>query len=226
LSCAVVHAPARTALTRSRRGRSAGGGAMASGADERLVDAAKGGDVKGIAAALLAGADPNAFEGTYNMSPLQQAAVRGRVAAIAALLAAGARLDGEDWDGNTPLMGTAQYSHIAAMIALLAAGADVHCANKLGFAALHYASMCGRLDAARLLAEAGARADVRNKEGERPIDMVRPPLARFSMRLRDSVTPLCRRVTLRRFACTLTSPTSLPSTHCSPPLRPGPAAGP
>jgi hypothetical protein len=48
-----------------------------------------------------------------------------------------------------------------------------------------------------------------------------------SVRLRDRGTPLYRRVALRRCASgPATSPTSKPSAPCSPPRRPGPAAGP
>jgi hypothetical protein len=143
-----------------------------------LVHVAEDGDVAGIAAALLAGADPNAFEMTNGMTPLQRAAHNGHVAAIAALLAAGARVDGANTFGTTPLMVAVLPGSTAALDALLAAGADVHHVNNGGYTALHWASMAGHLDAARVLLEAGARTDVRNREGKRPVDVVRPPLAR------------------------------------------------
>jgi uncharacterized protein len=147
---------------------------MASEANERLRDAAEDGDVAGIAAALLAGADPNAFEGSW--TPLHRAVFNGRLAAIAALLAAGARVDGMDSDGVTPLMWAALSDHTAAVDALLAAGADVNRVSACGYTALHWASMYGRLDAARLLLmEAGARTDLHHKRGERPIDEVGAP---------------------------------------------------
>jgi ankyrin repeat protein len=146
---------------------------MASRVNERLCRAASTGDVAGIAAALLAGADPNAFEGTYYYTPLQWAAAYGHVAAIAALLAAGARVDGANSAGITPLMLAAHNGHTAAVDALLAAGADLQHADKDGDTALHCASMNGHVDAARALLEAGARADVRNKEGKQPINVVR-----------------------------------------------------
>jgi hypothetical protein len=194
---------------------------MASWANERVCRAAMGGDVAGIAAALLAGADPNAFEGTYGDTPLQLAAMQGRVAAIAALLAAGARVDGTDLDGSTPLIHAAIHGHTTAIDALLAAGADVHRVDWNVNTALLYASSNGHLDAARVLLEAGARTDVRNEEGRRPIDGVRMPLARL-MRLRDRVTALRFHVAMRRFG-QANLPTFAP---CSTPLRPGPAAAP
>jgi uncharacterized protein len=184
-------------------------------ANEQLGDAAGRGDVPEIERQIAAGADPNAFEGTAGArpgpkTPLQMAAARGHVAAIAVLLKAGARVDGVDCNGWTPLMYAANGGHTAAIDALVAAGADVHRTNNGGNTALHCASAKGQKDAARVLLEAGAKTDVRNKDGllfgKRPIDLVSAPLAR-SLLLRDRVTPLCRRVTMRRFASTpLTNP--------------------
>jgi uncharacterized protein len=185
---------------------------MSSDADKKLRDAASSGDVAEIERQIAAGADPNAFEGTTKWTPLHWAATRGRVAAIAALLKAGARVDGVNSYGDTPLMWAAGKGHTSAVNALVAAGADVHRASEYGNTALHWASMCGQLDAARVLLEAGAKADVRNKDGKRPIDVVRMP-ARL-LRLRDCVTPLPRRVAVRRFALAATSPTRPPCVRC------------
>jgi uncharacterized protein len=175
---------------------------MASDANWRLRDAARDGDVAGIAAALLAGADANnASEGTAELTPLLWAAFYGHVAAIAALLAAGARVDGTGSVGITPLMNAALNGGIAAIDALLAAGADVHRVAMNGNTALHLTSSYSRVDAARVLLDAGARTDVRDKRGKRPIDVVRaPPLARFMRLLRDRDAPLQRRVPLCRRA--------------------------
>jgi ankyrin repeat protein len=144
-------------------------------ANERLCDAADRGDVAGIAAALLAGADLEALDGAYVMTPLQWAAYTGHVAAIAALLAAGARVDGTDLDGSTPLIYAAIHGHTSATDALLAAGADMHRVDRNGDTALHLTSSYSHVDAARLLLDAGARADVRSNDNKRPIDVVRTP---------------------------------------------------
>jgi ankyrin repeat protein len=186
-----------------------------SDADYKLCAAARSGDVAEIERQIAAGANPNAFEGAADDTPLQRAAANGHVAGIAALLKAGARVDGANSFGVTPLMRAAWQGHTAAIDALVAAGADVHRASNTGNTALHVASMSGHLDAAHVLLEAGARTDVRNKEGKRPIDMVRVPLAR-SWRLRNRVTPLRRRVAMRRFAVRMvwTSPTRPPCARC------------
>jgi hypothetical protein len=200
-----------------------------SSADYELCRAAESGNVAEIERLIAAGADANAVTLDYfgAWTPLQKAAKNGHLPAIAALLAAGARVDGASKYGSTPLMVAARYGQTAAIDALLAAGADVHHAGTDGDTALHWASRHGHLDATRMLLEPGAKADVRNKEGKRPIDVVRAPLAHL-LRLRDRITPLHRRVTMRRCAWdgAPPSPRRLPSAPCSPPLPPGPAAGP
>jgi uncharacterized protein len=144
-------------------------------ADEKLCRAATSDDVAEIEWLIAAGADPNAFEGTSHMTPLQNAACHGHVTAIAALLAAGARVDGASDFGWTPLMAAACYGHTAAVDALLAAGADVHHTSNAGNTALHWAPRNGHLDVARMLLEAGAKTGVRNEDGKPPVDMVRAP---------------------------------------------------
>jgi len=140
--------------------------------DQQLCDAARGGDVEGISLALLAGADVNANEGSWRMTPLQSAARNGHVATVEALLAAGAHVDGVDALGWTPLMFAAFTGHAAVVSAQLAAGADVHRVDRGGDKALHWACFHGHVDCARALLDAGARADVRNRHGRRPIDVV------------------------------------------------------
>jgi hypothetical protein len=210
------------------RGVCAGGSAMANKASRRLCRAAERGDVAGIAAALLAGADPNAFEDMDDAwTPLQWAAARGHVAAIAALLAAGARVDGTNSLGGTPLMNAALKGDIAAVAALLAAGAEVNHVDRLGHIALHRASMYGRVEAARVLLEAGARTDLRSKEGNQPIDLVCMPTCPLALPGRACVRLKHCPLDVHRCAwLPFTSPPRPPSACCSPPLPPGRAAGP
>jgi hypothetical protein len=144
---------------------------MASEANDRLIEAARDGDVAGISAALLAGANPNALVDDW--TPLLWAADCGHVASIAALLAAGAYADGANTTGFTPLTLAAMNGHTHAFDVLLDAGADVNHADNDGFTALHCACASGYSSAACRLIEAGARTDVRNQFGQRPIDSVR-----------------------------------------------------
>jgi len=142
--------------------------------DRQLCYSAEHGNVGEIERLIAAGANPNAFDGTSDRTPLQRAAENGHVAAIAALQKAGAHVDGASRISKTPLMLAALDNRTIAIEALIAAGADVHrCDLFTGNTALHLASAKGNLDAARVLLEAGAKADVLNEAGERPIDMVR-----------------------------------------------------
>jgi len=145
--------------------------------DRQLCDAAEDGDVAGIRAALQAGANVNAGEGTWDWTPLHWSALYGRVGSIEALLAVGAHVDGADGDGRTPLMLAVQRERDVAAVALLAAGADVNFADGMDETALHVACKeTGSVDCARELLDAGARTDVRNMYGKRPIDVVRAEL--------------------------------------------------
>jgi uncharacterized protein len=149
---------------------------MASDADLRLVDAAERGDVPEIERLVAAGADPNALEGiaVAIMTPLQQAALYNHTAAVGALLAAGAHVNGTDSDGNTPLFYAAAAKDSSSTIdVLLAAGAALSHASAYGSTALHWAVRWDSLHAVRALLDAGARMYVRNNKGQPPIDMVR-----------------------------------------------------
>jgi len=181
--------------------------------NDRLSIAARRGDVADISLALLAGANVNANEGTVLRTPLLWAATLGRVAAVEALLAAGAHVDSVSCGDTTPLMGAAGQGHAAAVSALLATGADVHRVNCNGDTALHHACLKGRMDCARVLLEAGARMDVRNHDGKRPIDEVS---AALSLSDRAPSHVIAHAALLYRCARGLrqTSPLDQPSPRC------------
>jgi uncharacterized protein len=144
---------------------------MAREANRRLCDAARLGDVTEIKRQLALGADASVLVDDW--TPLHWAGTYGHLAAIAALLAAGAGVDGTNSAGYTPLMFTVDDGHAAVAAALLSAGADANHASADGYTALHRASMYGHVEAARALLEAGARTDVRRADGKRPLDVVR-----------------------------------------------------
>jgi len=186
--------------------------------DVELCDAAERDDVTEIERLIAAGADPNAL--VHDWTPLQWAAAHGHVAAIAALLAAGAHVDGKNAFGTTPLIFAAANSHTAAVDALIAAGADVQHAHSNGNTALHVALMYGHLDSARVLLEASAKADLRNKKGQWPIDVVRGrrdyngSLDAVCKRHESCPDVYCRRVTCRFVPRRARRTTKPPSARC------------
>jgi ankyrin repeat protein len=163
---------------------------VASDANARLCKAAESGDVTAVQRLIAAGADPNANEGGTGGTPLQWAARGGHLAAAAALLKAGARVNGAHSLGYTPILFASQFGHSAVIDALIAAGGDVHQVRKDGDTAVGIAAMYGHLDTVRLLLEAGAKADVRNNNGTLPVDVVRGPCA-LCHALIDATRALC-----------------------------------
>ena len=88
---------------------------------------------------ITAGANVNAPSETIYGAPLGYAANRGDVAAIDALLKAGAKVNGTSLGGRTPLMHAAESGNPEAVKALLLAGADVHARDDDGQEALKHA---------------------------------------------------------------------------------------
>lgn len=101
-------------------------------------------------------------------SDLPEAARRGDVARLEALLRQGAAVDARDEAGLTPLMEAA--SPEAARV-LLRAGADVNASTRSGWTALMQAAAAGRLETVRRLLEAGASLDARDRLWGTPLDV-------------------------------------------------------
>lgn len=91
--------------------------------EERLVRAIRAHDAEAVAAALAAGADPNAADAEFRMPPLWLAAIEGDAAAARLLIDAGADPDGLGSDGRTPLHAAAFTGRRDVVDSLLAAGA-------------------------------------------------------------------------------------------------------
>ena len=137
-----------------------------------------------LARLLAAGADANRAQ-PEGETALMTAARTGRVAAVRLLLDHGADVDAaEQWRGQTALMWAAAEGHTAAVRELVSRGADVHArsgradaaegdqeaaadavdgegtpARPTGFSAFLFAVQGGHLDAATVLADAGADVD-------------------------------------------------------------------
>ena len=84
------------------------------------------------------------------------------------LLAAGARLDSVDYEGNTPLHKAADWDCVEALARLLAAGAEIDAVNRHGHTALMQAVVGNRCpDTVKFLLDEGADMDrVNEQEGK------------------------------------------------------------
>lgn len=121
---------------------------------------------------LTAKADPNLDTAK---PPLIQAADGDNSAALALLLAQGASPEvrvGDD--GVTPLLVTIRQSNTNGIAALLGASADVNVQNRFGASALHYAVRAGNPAVLQMLLEKGANPNVRNNQGQTPLDLTKP----------------------------------------------------
>lgn len=107
-------------------------------AKEELLSAVEQGDPEGAAAALDAGASPDAAD-RYGVTALVRAAGRGDTATVELLLERGAKVDKGTAQDNTPLMLAAARGHREIVARLLDAGADPAHRNKWHFTARDWA---------------------------------------------------------------------------------------
>jgi uncharacterized protein len=131
-------------------------------------------------------------------TPFLRAALSGDIKAMRLLLSHGADPNIATREGTTALMAAAGINYVVGRTYLhtgeesleavklcLELGANVNAQNSLGFAAAHGAANRGANDILRLLADKGARLDVKDKEGRTPLTFaegvflaVTPPAAK------------------------------------------------
>lgn len=98
------------------------------------------------------------------------ASVSGDTAAIGRALAAGARIDSVDFQGNRrPLNYAATGNHAAAIRYLLARGANMNLTNNTGFTPIHHAIEAGAVDALTVLLDARADLTIPARSGATPM---------------------------------------------------------
>jgi ankyrin repeat protein len=104
-------------------------------------------------------------------TPLMEAARRGNLATVRALLAAGANPNAQEANGGqTALMWAAVENHAAVIEELVHRGTDVQAGSKTGFTALMFAAQQGDASAIRILIGAGAKPnDAMPKSGLTPL---------------------------------------------------------
>ena len=136
------------------------------GPNEDLIHAARVGDVAGVRAALRSGADVNAENNKYGLTPLEVAAQVGHANVIPLLLRAGADVNARDKSGATALIEAAFRGQVNVIPLLLKAGADVNARDKYGNTALIEAALFDHASVIPLLLKAGADVNARDKNGD------------------------------------------------------------
>jgi hypothetical protein len=104
-----------------------------------LIQAAREGRAGLIPALVKQGADPNQRAGVNGWTPLMHAIHKHQKGAVAALLDAGADVNGRGAGGSTPLMMAAGYGYTDIVNLLLDRGADAHAQMSDGSNALTFA---------------------------------------------------------------------------------------
>jgi cytochrome c len=127
-----------------------------------IHEAAKGGDIAKIAAALDAGADVNDAVGSP--SPLYQAVRRGHLEAAKFLIERGADANADEKAGRvSPLMAAVTKAKVELIELLLASGADPNTQSDYQNA-IHVAAKIGCLPCVKALVAAGADVNARTTD--------------------------------------------------------------
>ena len=101
---------------------------------------------------------------------LHEAAEKGDIKAVKALLAAGAEINAKNSDGETPLHCAAWSGQAELAKILLQAGAGVNAKDKGGRTPLHSAAVLSHTETARELLCAGAEVNAKDDDGDTPLD--------------------------------------------------------
>lgn len=121
-----------------------------------MMDAINYGDERAAVSIILAAPDVD-FRISGGKTPLIQAAFKGRMSAVRALISRKAKLDLRDISGFTAQLYAAQEGHAAIVRDLIAAGANVNVRTWDGFSALEAARRKGRTEIVEMLGKAGAK---------------------------------------------------------------------
>jgi ankyrin repeat protein len=106
-------------------------------------------------------------------APLHVAAGKGDIAAVQALLEAGADVNQQDALGATPILYAAANGKLDIVKFLLHNGADVNAQKKDGMSALIMAAASGHSSVVRALIEHGADVNAQDATGQSPLDFAR-----------------------------------------------------
>lgn len=109
---------------------------------------------------------------TYLTTPLQEACAMGQMYAASILLNNGADPEHRDYNGRSSLIFAAGNAHYELTEMLLQIGVDINSIDDFGNTALHYAYENEEFEIVNLLLQHGANENIRNTDGQLPIEMV------------------------------------------------------
>ena len=106
-------------------------------------------------------------------SPLHEAACKGSIDIVRALINAKADVNQQDICGNIPLILAIIFEHVDIVSELINAGANVNIENCANFTPLHFAAMYNCIFIAPILIAAGANLNKTNGDGHTPLQLAR-----------------------------------------------------
>lgn len=110
----------------------------------------------------------------YGRTPLHHATIRGDVAEVRRLLAAGVNVNAQDRNGWSALHQAAQEGHVEVVQLLLDKGADVGAKTSENYTPLHWAAIMRHQEVVRLLLAAGADPHAKDSRGITPWKVASP----------------------------------------------------
>jgi ankyrin repeat protein len=139
--------------------------------EEQFFRAILSGEILVVKDMIEKGADVNARDDQYGITPLHTAAYYGRTEIVKLLLKKNVNINAKDKEGETPLIAALTSGHTGIGEILVNKGAVVNIQTKKGWTPLHFAVSRGDEDLVRLLVEKGADLTAKTNEGKTPLDL-------------------------------------------------------
>lgn len=137
---------------------------------KELFKAVTNGDISTVKALLDRGANVNAVEEKYGITPLHMAAYQGNMELVQLLLDRGANINAKDKEGEAPLHSASNNGQLQVVKLLINKGADINSRTNHGWTPLHYAAAIGSKEVAAILISRGANIKVRANDGKTTLD--------------------------------------------------------